>query len=162
MDNRIFLKKGIIFFFLCGLIMAFSGCVQVLQSNREAPDAFSPDLKSNEYSKEIKRLENVIKSNHNRAESINAHYQLASLYSSYKNPKKDYKKALEQLNIYVSLDSKAAKRYDVMNFMSLLREINKLSGDLAVSNRKNSQLKLTIKRLQTLDLQVEQKRRSYR
>lgn len=162
MVKQIFWKKVIILSLFCGLIMVIAGCAQILQSIRGAPDAFTPDLKPSEYSTEIIRLKDVIKSHPRQPEMIKAHYHLASLYSSYNNPKKDYKKAFEQLNIYVSLDSKAAKRYDVRNFISFLKEIDKLSGDLAISNQKNMKLKQTIKRLQTLDLQVEQKRKSYR
>lgn len=162
MFSRIFLIKLIKVMLSCGLILVIVGCAQTLQRIKETPESFTPDLKSNEYSTEIIRLKDVIKNHHKQTERIKAHYQLASLYSSYKNPKKDYKKAFEQLNIYVSLDSKAAKRYDVQNFMSLLMEINRLSGDMAISNRKNLKLMQTIKRLQALDLEVEQKRKSHR
>jgi hypothetical protein len=104
---------------------------------------------------EIMRLKDVIKNHPRQSERIKAHYHLANLYFSYKNSKKDYKKALEQLNIYISLDSKAIKQNDVRNFLSILREIERLDSE-------NMELKHTIEKLQILDFQVEQKRKSYR
>jgi hypothetical protein len=117
---------------------------------------------------EIMRLKDVIKNNPSQSERIKAHYQLANLYASYKNSEKDYKKALEHLNIYISLESKAIKQNDLRNCLSLLREVDRLSGELSILNkknlnlnRKNLQLMQTIGKLQTLDFRVEQKRKSY-
>ena len=153
---RIFLKKMIKISLLCGLILLNVSCARILQNT------YTPDLKSGEYSMEIMRLKDVIKNNPSQSERIKAHYQLANLYSSYKNSEKDYKKALEHLNIYISLDSKAIKQNDVRNCLSLLREVDRLSGELSILNRKNLKLTQTIEKLQTLDFQVEQKRKSYR
>ena len=153
---RIFLKKMIKISLLCGLILLNVSCARILQNT------YTPDLKSGEYSMEIMRLKDVIKNNPRQSERIKAHYHLANLYSSYKNSKKDYKKALEHLNIYISLDSKAIKQNDLRNCLSLLREVDRLSGELSILNRKNLKLTQTIEKLQTLDFQVEQKRKSYR
>ena len=160
---RIFLKKMIKVSMLCGLIFLNVSCARILQTTN------TPDMKSGEYSMEIMRLRDVIKNNPSQSERIKAHYQLANLYSSYKNSEKDYKKALEHLNIYISLDSKAIKQNDLRNCLSLLREVDRLSGELSVLNkknlnlnRKNMQLTQTIGKLQTIDFQVEQKRKSYR
>ncbi|MES0445333.1 MAG: hypothetical protein ABUJ92_02200, partial [Desulfobacterales bacterium] len=153
---RIFLKKMIKVSLLCGLIFLNVSCARILQTTN------TPDLKSGEYSMEIMRLKDVIKNNPSQSERIKAHYQLANLYASYKNSEKDYKKALEHLNIYISLDSKAIKQNDLRNCLSLLREVDRLSGELSILNRKNLKLTQTIEKLQTLDLLVEQKRKSYR
>ncbi len=153
---RIFLKKMIKVSLLCGLIFLNVSCARILQTTH------TPNLKSGEYSMEIMRLKDVIKNNPSQSERIKSHYQLANLYASYKNTEKDYKKALEHLNIYISLDSKAIKQNDVRNCLSLLREVDRLSGELSILNRKNLKLTQTIEKLQTLDFQVEQKRKSYR
>ncbi len=159
---RIFLKM-IKVSLLCGLIFLNVSCARILQTTN------TPDLKSGEYSMEIMKLEDVIKNNPSQSERKKAHYHLANLYSSYKNSEKDYKKALEHLNIYISLDSKAIKQKDLRNCLSLLREVDRLSGELSILNkknlnlnRKNLQLMQTIGKLQTLDFRVEQKRKSYR
>ena len=153
---RIFLKKMIKVSLLCGLIFLNVSCARILQTT------YTPDLKSGEYSMEIMRLKDVIKNNPSQSERIKAHYHLANLYASYKNSEKDYKKALEHLNIYISLDSKAIKQNDLRNSLSLLREVDRLSGELSILNSKNLKLTQTIEKLQTLDFQVEQKRKSYR
>ena len=160
---RILLKKMIKVSLLCGLIFLNVSCARILQTTN------TPDLKSGEYSMEIMRLEDVIKDNPSQSERIKAHYQLANLYASYKNSEKDYKKALEHLNIYISLDSKAIRQNDLRNCLSLLREVDRLSGELSILNkknlnlnRKNLRLMQTIGKLQTLDFRVEQKRKSYR
>ncbi len=153
---QIFLKKMIKVSMLCGLIFLNVSCARILQTTN------TPDMKSGEYSMEIMRLKDVIKNNPSQSERIKAHYQLANLYASYKNSEKDYKKALEHLNIYISLDSKAIKQNDLRNCLSLLREVDRLSGELSILNRKNLKLTQTIEKLQTLDLLVEQKRKSYR
>ncbi len=155
MVNRAFLKKVIKVFLFCVLMLTTAGCTQILQRIKGTPEAFTLDLKPDEYSMEIMRLNDVIKSHPRQSERIKARYHLSSLYLSYKNPKKDYKKALEQLNIYISLDSKAIKQNDVRNCLSLLREIERLDSE-------NMELNQTIEKLQTLDFQVEQKRKSYR
>ena len=163
MAIRIFLKKMIKVSLLGGLIFLNVSCARILQTTN------TPDLKSGEYSMEITRLEDVIKNNPSQSERIKAHYQIANLYASYKNSEKDYKKALEHLNIYISLDPKAIKQNDVMNCLSLLSEVDRLSEELSILNKKNlnlnkknMQLMQTIGKLQTLDFQVEQKRKSYR
>jgi hypothetical protein len=160
---RIFLKKMIKVSVLCGLILLNVSCARILQTTH------TPDLKADEYSMEIIRLENVIKNNPSPSERIMAHFHLANLYSNYKNIKKDYKKALEHLNIYISLESKAIKQNDVRNCLSLLREVDRLSEELSSLNRKNMNLSRknlelmeTIAKLQDLDFQVERKRKSYR
>jgi hypothetical protein len=167
---RIFLKKMIQISLLCGIILLNVSCARILQTT------YTPDLKADEYSMEIMRLEKVIKNNPSQSERIMAHYHLANLYSNYKNIKKDYKKALDHLNIYISLESKAIKQNDVRNCLSLLREVDRLSGELSSLNRKyvnlsrknsnlnkeNLKLMQTIANLQDLDFQVERKRKSYK
>jgi hypothetical protein len=149
---------------LCGgIVLAIAGCIPLQQSTKETPpvivqqkeETFTSDRKPGDYSKEIARLKNVIKNPPKRSERVKAHLHLASLYASYKNPNKDYNKALEQLNSYISLNPKAAKEYDVQNRLHLLKEIQRLS-------EKNVKLEQAIEELKLLDQQIEQKRERYR
>jgi outer membrane protein assembly factor BamD (BamD/ComL family) len=150
----------------CGFVFAVAGCIPQQQSIRETPpvivqkeavvvESFTPDLKPGGYSKEIARLKTVIKSHPERSERVKAHLHLASLYASYKNPNKNYNKALEELNRYISLNPKAAKEYAVQNRLHLLKEIEQLS-------EKNVKLEQAIEELKLLDQQIEQKRERYR
>ena len=153
------------------IVFAAAGCIPFQQKAVDPPpvivqeeeevevevevETFTPDLKTVEYSREIARLKKVIKSHPKRSERVKAHLYLASLYASYKNPNKNYNKALEELNRYISLNPKAAKEYDVQNRLHLLREIEQLS-------EKNVKLEQAIEELKLLDQQIEQKRERYR
>jgi outer membrane protein assembly factor BamD (BamD/ComL family) len=151
--------------FCCGILLAVAGCIPQQQITRETPpvivqeevvvETFTPDLKTVEYSREITRLKNVIKTHPERSERVKAHLHLAKLYASYKNPGKDYALALEELNTYISLNPKAAKEYAVQNRLHLLKEIEQLS-------EKNVKLEQAIEELKLLDQQIELKRERYR
>jgi len=151
------------------IVFAAAGCIPFQQKAVDPPpvivqeeeevevevETFTPDLKTVEYSKEISRLKKVIKNHPKRSERVKAHLHLASLYASYKNPDKDYIKALQHLNRYSALNPKAAKEYAVQNRLHLLREIEQLS-------EKNVKLEQAIEELKLLDQQIEQKRERYR
>jgi len=149
----------------CVFVLAVAGCIPRQQLTRETPpvivkqepkeEIFTSDLKPGNYSREIARLKNVIKTHPERSERVKAHLHLAGLYSSYKNPDKDYAMALEQLERYISLNPNAAREYDVQNRLHLLREIAQLSQE-------NLKLGQTIEELKLLDQQIEQKRERYR
>lgn len=164
-------KVRVLIVSLCYLIVfSFTGCIPFLKNNSQPPEAiipepvvtpvqqkevFIPNLKSNEYKKEIARLQRIIVNQPERSEKAKAHFQLASLYASYKNPEKNYQIALQHLTSYISLDSKAKQDYDVQNRLSLLKEITQLSEE-------NTKLQQTIEELKILDQQIEQKRERYR
>ena len=151
------------------IVFAAAGCIPFQQKAVDPPpvivqeeeevevevETFTPDLKTVEYSKEISRLKKVIKNHPKRSERVKAHLHLASLYASYKNPDKDYIKALQHLNRYSALNPQAAKKYDVQNRLHLLKEIEQLS-------EKNMKLEQAIEELKLLDQQIEQKRERYR
>ena len=154
----------------CFLVVAFTGCIPLLKNNKQPPEVvtpqpvvvpveqkevFTPNLKSNEYKKEIARLQRIIVSQPERSEKAKAHFQLSSLYASYKNPEKNYQIALNHLTSYISLDPQAKQDYDVQNRLSLLKEITGLSEE-------NTRLQQTIEELKILDQQIEQKRERYR
>ena len=87
------------------LVSALTGCIPLLKNHKQTPEVitsrpvsapveqkevFTPNLKPNEYKKEIARLQRIIVSQPERSEKAKAHFQLARLYSSYKNPEKNY------------------------------------------------------------------------
>jgi len=152
--------------FCCGIVLAVSGCIPFQQKTEDTPpvvvkqekvvvETFTPDLKTAEYSREISKLKKVIKNHPKRSERVRAHLYLADLYASYKNPDKDYIKALQHLNRYSALNPQAAKEYAVQNRLHLLKEIEQLS-------EKNVKLEQAIEELKLLDQQIEQKRERYR
>ena len=157
----------------CGIILAGAGCMTFQQKTEDTPpvivkqekvvvETFTPDLKTVEYSREIARLKKVIKSHPKRSERVKAHLHLACLYASYKNPDKDYIKALQHLNRYSALNPNAAKEYDVQNRLHLLREIEQLSEKNVKLEQAIEDLQQAIEELKLLDQQIEQKRERYR
>ena len=87
--------------------------------------------------------------------SMQAKYrlQLAWLYSNYKNPKKDYRKALEEFELYLSMVPGGAQTDEIQNWVSVLRALER-------SQERNADLEEAIERLKTLNLQMEKKRKS--
>jgi hypothetical protein len=53
------------------------------------------------------------------------HLQLAWLYSHYKNPKKDYRKSLEEFELYLSLVPDKKPADEIQNWLSLLRALER-------------------------------------
>jgi predicted ribosome quality control (RQC) complex YloA/Tae2 family protein len=85
---------------------------------------------------------------------MQAHLELAQLYTSYKNPLRNYKKALEHLEIYASLQPDFAGDKNLRNWLSVLKEmdrqsriINQLNKDLNQSQQNISALKKSTKKL---------------
>ena len=155
----------------CGIAFAVTGCITFQQKTDNPPpviiqeeevETFTPDLKAVEYSREIARLKKVNKNHSERSERVKAHLHLACLYASYKNPDKDYIKALEHLSRYSVLNPKAAKEYDVQNRLHLLREIEQLSEKNVKFEQAIEELKQAIEELKLIDQQIEQKRERYR
>ena len=154
---------------LCSiLVFTFTGCIPLLKNNTRPPEVitppvpvdpertvFAPDLKPNEYKKEIARFQRVIVSQPERSDKAKAHLQLANLYASYNNPEKNYQIALKHLTSHISLHPQAKQDSDVQNRLSLLKKIKQLTEE-------NGKLQQTIEELKILDLQIEQKRERYR
>jgi len=116
------------------------------------------------------------------------HLQLAWLYSNYKNPKKDYRKALEEFELYLSMVPDGAQTDEIQNWLSVLGALDKSEREnleirLSLENQAqknqrlrenmenvveknesleevNAGLKKTIERLKNLNLQVEKKKKS--
>ena len=102
MFNQRFKVTLIILPLCCAQLFLITGCTLLWQNSRKTPEVitpqpvvvpieeevFTPNLKPNEYKKEIARLQRIIVSQPARSEKATAHFQLASLYASYNNPVK--------------------------------------------------------------------------
>lgn len=78
----------------------------------------------------IADLERQISEEKDASLRAKGHLQLGWLYSNYKNPKVDYRKALEEFELYLSLAPEAAQTDEIQNWLSILRALEK-------SERKN-------------------------
>jgi chromosome segregation ATPase len=139
-------------------------------------------------SRDTIRLEKMIENYGAASVHANVHLQLAWLYANYKNPKMDYKKALKELEAYRSLAPEEAKKDEIQNWLSILSALDRSEKELQQKQERisllmgenaetkmeleqqmkkiqkiqesNARLKKTIEGLGTLDLRIENKRKS--
>jgi hypothetical protein len=100
-----------------------------------------------DYEAEIGRWEQISRSHPVPAERARAHYRLAWLYLSRHNPSRDYRRAGEHLNIYVSLYPEATEALD---WLAALAQIERLSNELAAQTRA---VELLTRRLEKLSFE---------
>lgn len=110
-----------------------------------------PVLKTEDFSKDIAKSEEIIQKEVDISIVTKAHLELALLYLHYKNPNHDYFKALQELEIYISL-SPSGNTDEIQNLLTLLREVKKLADE-------NQELIKTVEQLKHLDINIEEKRR---
>jgi len=121
-----YLLKLIVLFFLLCMVIFITGCV--LQTKNMKNSTYYLALQTKEIKTEISHLENALKSEDNslsRPTSLDYFY-LALLYSHFKNPEPDYKRAFKNLEEYISLDPEGAEqKSSVQYLMSLLKKLIK-------------------------------------
>ena len=154
------------------MLSMFLGCIP---SHGKRFSTLVPDM----YVSEIERLNDLIVSGSEQAANIaDAHLQLALLYSSYNNPKRDYSRALKEIEKYVALEPKSDQDYEIQNLLSMLKSIRndtherrdlKLVSENKELKQKTEELsedieKLneTIDKLKQLDVELEKKRKSFK
>jgi hypothetical protein len=119
---------GSLLFFAIGCTRNQAPISWQLQQNRT-------DIDSASYAIEIAKLEKIIQEDRDSSEKMRAHLRLAHLYTSYKNPKRNYQKALEHLEIYASLYPPIGDQQDLRDWLSTLKEIERLSLKLRRQNK---------------------------
>jgi DNA-binding transcriptional regulator YhcF (GntR family) len=110
------------------------------------------DLKSPGFHKEITRLQAITEKPQDTSNRAMIHLQLALLYSHYKNPTPNYYRALKELETYVSLYPEGGKADVIQNWLTMLKEIVKLSME-------NKDMKEKLEQLQNLDIELEKTRK---
>jgi len=120
------------------------------------------------------KLQKLLQNAQDPAGAAKVHFQLASLYSHYRNPSPDYSRALVHLESYVSLDPEGGRRAFFQNWLRMLKEIVKagsanedlkgkveqMKKDLARLDKENTEIKEKLEQLKHLDIELEEKRRS--
>jgi hypothetical protein len=123
-----------------GLFLSLSGCAHPQNQGPASPETYGVEKKSGKYSKEISKHEATARSDSDASKRMRAHFQLAHLYTSYKNPKRNYKKALEHLEIYASLQPDFTDNQDLRDWLLALKELDRQSKKLESQNQKIKQL----------------------
>ena len=145
--------------FVCG------GCAHTINSAKTPAASANPPTSEKEYSREIVELKNVVQQNSNTGETKKAHLELAHMYSSHKNPQRDYQKALEHLRAYVAIESSSTNE-ETLNWMATLKEIDRLSEEIArmqkqleESNQATQALQRTNQKLTREEIKLREKNR---
>ena len=161
--------------FVWAIISFLIGCASIQERT-------NPKNKADEYSTEIARLDTIILKKPETSKKWQAHYQLAQLYISYKNPRRNYKKALKNLKLYSPHHPTYRDDHDLRNWLLVLKEIQNQSPHIEYQNKKikrlttklkkskranhalkkeNKTLAMKIDMLKILDHRVEEKRKNY-
>ena len=120
-------------------ILVFSGCVHTTNSQNETSAVPDPAAATDSYSQEIVKLNDVAQQDLNPDKSIKAHLALAQLYSNYKNPRRNYNKALKHLKVYSAAQDSGADE-ETRNWMAALKEIDRLSKEIVTQKKQIRQL----------------------
>jgi ABC-type transporter Mla subunit MlaD len=146
-----------------------------------------PALNREQIADQIELYQMVAKDHGDLSTRIDAHLQLARLYSSYKNQRPDYEQALKELETYLSFNPVKGEYDEVQNWLTLLREIvrvneenrkskqiinqfakenkelrgtvEQLKGTVEQLRGTVEQLKGTVEQLKNLDIQMEERRK---
>lgn len=162
------------------------GCAQFRQPVIPVSE---PTFVSQQPAVQIVMLEAIVFHNPDSPKSWQAHYQLAQQYYSYKNPYRNYQKALEHLELYLPHHNDSVLAPDLQNWLLVLRELQNQSPTIESQNRQieqltarledftktnlfveglnssleeeNAELTMTVEVLKTLDQSFEEKRKNY-
>ena len=131
-----------------GLLIAIGGCTH--QQNQASVSSQTITMQPGEgkFSKELSEQEERARTAPEASERMQAHLKLARLYTSYKNPQRNYKKALKHLEIYASLQPDFANDENLRNWLTALKQMDRQRQKIDQSQQDISKLKKTNKRLQ--------------
>ena len=140
--QRIKTQTGVAF--LMVLVFYLGGCNHTTNSAATASTSNSPpaapQVANDKYSREIAKLNQIVKRNKKSSATKEAHLKLARLHSDHKNQNHNYQKALKHLQTYIRLDN-AKVDSDTLNWLASLKEIDRLSKEVHSQNRQIGQMK---------------------
>jgi len=126
------------------LVIAFSGCAHMMNSGKATTDSASQPVANDKSATEIIELNQVILKNSKSTEAKNAHLKLAHLYSDHKNHRRNYHEALKHLKAYMILEESTVHG-ETLNWMASLKEIDRLSKEIAVQHHQINKMKDQLK-----------------
>jgi chromosome segregation ATPase len=147
------------------LAFVSGGCSHTMNSAKTPAASANPPTAEKRYSREIVELKNAVRQNSTTGETKKAHLELAHLYSSHKNPQRNYQKALDHLRAYVAIESSAIDE-ETLNWMATLKEIDRLSEEitrvqkqLEESNQATQALQRSNQKLTREEIKLREKNR---
>jgi hypothetical protein len=121
---------------------------------------------SEEYSRETSHLEKMMQDYGDGLVAAKSHLQLAWLYANYKNPKKNYKKALKEFEAYLAAEPEGARTEEIQNWVAILRALDhsevdqlKIIQRIDLLARENAERRMELeermKRMQKMQVRIE-------
>ena len=139
------------------LFTALTGCTQKHNGIPVSSETIAMQPATGKYSKEISKQEETARAASRASDRIQAHLKLARLYTSYKNPQRNYRKALEHLEIYASLQPDFARDEELRNWLSALKQMDRQRQEIDQSQQNISKLQKTTKRLKRKNAKLKKR-----
>ena len=127
------------------LVVAFSGCTHTMNSGKATIDSANQPVAKDKYSIESIEMNQVIQKNSKSTEAKNAHLKLAHLYSDHNNHRRNYHIALKHLKSYIIMEESAVDG-ETLNWMASLKEIDRLSKEIATQHQQINQMQSQLKK----------------
>ena len=124
----------------CVLLIALGGCTHTQDRADGSPEKTAVQPQTGKYVKAIAKQEQIVRTSADTSERTRAHLELAHLYTSYKNPRRNYRNALKHLEIYASLEPDFSNDKDLRNWLSALKEIERLAQKIDSQDKEARQL----------------------
>ncbi|MEJ2183600.1 MAG: hypothetical protein P8Y66_08755 [Nitrospirota bacterium] len=179
-------KRGILLLLgiTCSLILA--GCVSVIEGHSPAgatyllPPGQCEDIQPADFPARLKDLEEDIGKAKTETRLARLHLRRAGLLLHRANPSPDYEQALKELQAYLSLEPEGDTSCEVRNLAALLslfldarkaqvkaearaeqlhKDVEGLTREKARLEKELAEVRESLRKLQRLDLQMEEKRR---
>jgi len=121
------------------MLFGFQGCTHMTNLERDHQTALNASPTEDVYSREMARLDQIVRKKPNSIQAKKAHLRLAELYLNHNNFRRNYLKAHEHMQAYIRLE-KGRLDESTHNWIAALREIDLLSQEIDSRNRQIAKL----------------------
>ena len=129
------------------LFFSISGCTHLFNLEKDTQQPQSASQTEDIYSREITRLNKIVKESPNSSRAGKAHLRLAELYLNHDNYRRNYHKAHKHMQAYVRLEKNITDE-DTLNWIAALREIVLLSHEVDSRNKQIAKMQGQLKKAQ--------------
>ena len=140
------------------VVLVFTGCAHLTNSGNDTSAAPGPSVAGDQYSQEIVELNQVVQQNSNPDKAKKTHLELAQLYSDHKNPRRNYQKAFRHLKAYSAFED-STEDDETQNWMSALKEIDRLSKEIATQSKQIRKLQSQLDKSKKTKLAIKKSNR---
>ena len=135
------------FILVLSILISVSGCTHLSSLGKDSQQNQAASQPEDIYSREIARLEKIVKINPKSRQAKKAHLRLAELYLNHNNYRRNYHKAHKHMQAYVKLEKNITSD-QTHNWIAALGEIVLLSRELESRNQEIASLQGKLKKAQ--------------